>query len=317
MESCVYCHSDRSLIIYSTFDLWGNIYSIRRCNDCNAYFLSPFPTPEILAKAYDESYYGYTEKKFKGPIEKVLDFFRNHRAKRISKLLHKKGSIMDIGCGNGNFLKSLIKHGHFNLFGSELEGKSAQRAAQHKEINLITEPLNANSFNENSFDVITMFHVFEHLTEPQSMLNLVRLFLKDDGYFVVSFPNIGSWQSRFFKGKWLHLDPPRHLFFFEGKDFEKIMNDYGFALVSKKYFSLEQNPYGFIQSFLNMFFKKREILFEHLKGNKQYTMEYSSSNLFIQKIVFVFLYPFAVVGDVVASLLGKGATVEFVFRKDK
>jgi len=317
MNNCTFCNSSASVFRYSTKDLWDNKYDIRQCNECRAYFLSPFPTNEMLGIAYDESYYGCSEKKFSGPIEKVLDYFRKHRAKRISKLLPENGNIIDIGCGNGNFLMSLLDFGKYNLFGSELEGKSAQRAALHKDLHLSTEPINTGSFEKESFDVVTMFHVFEHLTKPRLMLDSVKSFLKNDGYFVVSFPNIGSLQSRIFKGKWLHLDPPRHLFFFETEDFIKIMNDYGFELISKKYFSLEQNPYGFVQSFLNLFLKKREVLFELLKGNKKYTSEYSSLNLFFQKLIFVFLYPFAIVGDAFSSMFGKGATVEYVFRKVK
>jgi len=315
MESCVYCRSTDYSILYPTSDLWENKYNIARCHACNAYFLTPFPTSEILTKAYDDSYYGCSEKKFKGPVEKVLDYFRGQRAKNISKLLAENGSVLDIGCGNGNFLMSLLKYGRFTLYGSELEGKSAHRASLHKEITLNTQLLSKESFPEGSLDVISMFHVFEHLTEPREMLNLVKYFLKEDGYFVVSFPNIGSCQSKFFKGKWLHLDPPRHLFFFETGDFEKIMNDYGFELVAKKYFSMEQNPYGFIQSFLNLFLKKREVLFEHLKGNTQYTAEYSAFSLLLQKMLFAGLFSFAIVGDAFSSLFKKGATVEFVFKK--
>ena len=315
MAQCVYCNNENYTILYPTFDLFDNKYNIARCNVCKAYFLTPFPSPEILAQAYDESYYGCSEKKFKGPVEKVLDYFRGQRAKHISKLLPKEGSVLDIGCGNGNFLMSLLKYGQFQLNGSELEGKSAQRAALNKEINLNTKLLSRESFPQSSLDVITMFHVFEHLTEPQQMLDLVKYFLKENGHFVVSFPNIGSSQSRFFKGKWLHLDPPRHLFFFETQDFEKIMKERGFELISKKYFSMEQNPYGFIQSFLNLFLKKREVLFELLKGNTQYTAEFSALNLFCQKMLFAGLFPFAIVGDAISSIFKKGATVEFVFKK--
>lgn len=227
----------------------------------------------------------------------------------------KNGRILDIGCGNGHFLMSLLEHGSFQLHGSELQGKSALRAAQYKEIKLFTGYLSADSFADEKFDVITMFHVFEHLTQPQIMLELVKSYLVKGGYFVVSFPNIGSWQSRFFKGKWLHLDPPRHLFFFETECFVALMKLHGFELVKKHFFSLEQNPYGFVQSFLNLFLKKREILFESLKGNTAYTADYSSAHLFFQKLVFVFLFPVAIVGDIFASLFRKGATVEFTLRK--
>ncbi len=317
MHACNYCSSKNHTYKYPTYDIWDNTYQINYCNDCKAYFLSPFPSVEMLTKAYDESYYGCSEKKFKGPVEKVLDYFRQKRARSVSKLLADGGKVLDIGCGNGHFLLSLKKYGSYQLYGSELAGKSAQRTAQNKEINLLIGHLNFESFKDVKFDVITLFHVFEHLTEPRLMLDTIKYYLKDDAYLVLSFPNINSWQSRMFKGRWLHLDPPRHLFFFAPPDFIKLMKDHGFILIRKSFFSLEQNPYGYIQSFLNIFLKKREVLFENLKGNMDYTKNYSSLSLLFQKLLFAIIFPFAILGDAFASLFAKGATVEFVFKYKK
>jgi hypothetical protein len=131
----------------------------------------------------------------------------------------------------------------------------------------------------------------------------------------MSFPNIDSWQSKMFKGKWLHLDPPRHLFFFAPLDFVEMMKKRGFLLESKKFFSPEQNPYGMIQSTLNLFTKKREVLFENLKGNTAYAPEYGKINIIFQKLFFLGAMPFFMVADVFATIAGKSATVEFTFRK--
>lgn len=314
-DLCVFCKSSDNSDMYPTTDIWGNHYILKRCHTCRAVFLTPFPSQGMLAEAYDESYYGCTEKKFKGPVEKVLDIFRRQRARKVSKLLPQGGAVLDMGCGNGYFLMSLLKYGTYRLYGSELDGKSAQRASQFKEINLTTQKLTAKSFQAGTFDVITLFHVFEHLTEPKEMLSQIIRFLKTDGHLVVSFPNIGSFQSRLFKGNWLHLDPPRHLFFFEMDHFEQLMKFHHFELIHKNTFSAEQNPYGFIQSFLNLFCKKREILFESLKGNNTYLKGYPKYKLLLQKLFFALVFPFAILGDALMSVFGKGATVEFVFRK--
>ncbi|MCD4679156.1 MAG: hypothetical protein K8S00_02095, partial [Bacteroidales bacterium] len=137
------------------------------------------------------------------------------------------------------------------------------------------------------------------------------------GTLIISFPNISSLQSKLFKGKWLHLDPPRHLIFFKAKDFIRILESMGFELVRENYISTEQNVYGMIQSILNKFFKKREILFEYLKGNTEYIKEFSSFNIFMQKLFFYFTFPFFAIADVFISFLKKCATVEFTFRKMK
>jgi hypothetical protein len=119
-----------------------------------------------------------------------------------------------------------------------------------------------------------------------------------------------------FKGKWLHLDPPRHLLFFKPRDFIAMMKKRNFECSQVRYISMEQNPFGMVQSILNTFFSKREILFERLKGNKDYAPEYGKFSIFIQKVFFVVSFPFFVCSDVLVSMFRKGATVSFLFKKN-
>ncbi|MFC2111424.1 methyltransferase domain-containing protein [Bacteroidota bacterium] len=232
----------------------------------------------------------------------------------MTKNLHDGSKILDIGCGNGRFLKYLLNFGNFELFGIELEGNSAKRAAQIPEINLKIGTLKNDDFPENTFDAISMFHVFEHLTEPRETLTIINKILKPGGNLTMSFPNIDSFQSKLFKGKWLHLDPPRHLFFFKPNDFIELMKLQGYKLVQTNFISLEQNPYGWVQSILNCLFSKREVLFESLKGNKQYAKDISGFSLFIQKVFFVLSFPIFILFDLLESIFGKGGTVEFKFK---
>ncbi len=313
---CGFCKSTNSKILYKTFDVFENNYTINKCTDCKAYFIAPRPSNERLAQAYASSYYGEKEEKFSSPlVEKTLDFFRSGRSHRVSKYLKDGAKVLDVGCGNGRFLKYLLNYGKYELYGTEMEGNSAKRAMRIPEIKLKVGSLEQNDFSENYFDAITLFHVFEHLTEPKQVLETITKVIKTGGIAVFSFPNIASCQSKFFKGKWLHLDPPRHLFFFAPKDFINIMQEHGFQIIKKHYFSLEQNPFGAVQSTLNLTTKKREVLFESLKGNKNYIKEYSKFNLFFQKIFFIFSMPFFSFIDLISSILGKSATVELTFKK--
>jgi 2-polyprenyl-3-methyl-5-hydroxy-6-metoxy-1,4-benzoquinol methylase len=317
MNHCAYCKGSNSKIKFQTYDIFGDIYTINQCEDCHAFFLAPNPTPEQLMKAYDSSYYGEKEEKFNGFVEKILDSFRKKRAKLVSSYMKPNANILDIGCGNGRFLKFLDEFGNYHLFGIEMEGNSARRAAKIKNINLKIGTLSKEDFSHESFDVITMFHVFEHLQEPIEYLHIIKNILKKDGFLIMSFPNIDSWQAKIFKGKWLHLDPPRHLFFFKPKDLTKIMNELGFSLENISYASIEQNPYGMQQSLLNCLLKKREVLFEHMKGNHNYTKEYSKFSIMLQNIFFKTTFPFFIISDWIASFFKHGATVQMIFRKTK
>ncbi|MEI6577156.1 MAG: class I SAM-dependent methyltransferase [Bacteroidota bacterium] len=316
IQQCGYCKEEDSIFQYNTSDIRGNHYAIHRCSLCKAWFLAPRPNAEQLALAYDDSYYGEKEEKFKTPyIEQVLDLFRMGRSRRLAARIHQEAHILDIGCGNGKFLAYMNKMGSYHIYGVELEGNSALRASRVPGIQLKTGRLEAGDFETSSLDAITMFHVFEHLEEPKETLNMITQMLKPGGILMMSFPNINSFQARFFKGKWLHLDPPRHLFFFRHEDLLRIMSEFGYECKRTKYFSLEQNPFGMAQSLLNCLLKKREVLFEHLKGNNSYAPEYGSFNLLLQKAFFILGAPFFILGDIVMSSLKKSATVEYIFQK--
>ncbi|MFH0895108.1 MAG: class I SAM-dependent methyltransferase [Bacteroidota bacterium] len=309
---CRYCGSKDCISQYSTTDIFEDTYQLHRCNSCEAHFIFPFPTEDQLARAYADDYYGEQEEKFKSFFEKIVDTFRKRRAKRLSKKIKSGAKVLDIGCGNGKFLMELESYVHCNLYGIEPGNKAAQRVARIPEITLKNGVLEKNDFPENIFDAITLFHVFEHLPKPKQTLECICEILKPEGILVISMPNIISIQSRLFKGKWLHLDPPRHLLFFSMKSLDKIMIEKGFEPIGKTAVSFEQNPFGFIQSFFNLFFKKRELLFESMKGNEKYT---GGKKFLIQKLIAMFLFPFLIVSDLVLALFNKSATYERVYRK--
>ena len=200
--TCLYCKAEASKFQYNLTDIFNDNYSIVKCSNCGAYNIAPFPSEEQLSRAYDESYYGSKEEKFEGIFEKAMDYFRLQRARKIAKYLPENGKILDIGCGNGRFLMSINKINSFQLFGIELPGNSAKRAARHAEINLKIGRLQLDDYEPETFDVITLFHVFEHLDNPSEILDVISKILKPNGHLVMSFPNIGSNQSKRFKGNW-------------------------------------------------------------------------------------------------------------------
>ncbi|MBI5592578.1 MAG: class I SAM-dependent methyltransferase [Deltaproteobacteria bacterium] len=225
-------------------------------------------------------------------------------------------NVLDIGCGNGRFLQGLINK-NYSGYGIELPSKSAERASRIPGLNLKTGQLCEDDFGEHFFDAVTMWHVIEHLPEPRKTLQIIGKILKQGGYLMASLPNIDSFQSRLFRGRWLHLDPSRHLLFFGALDLAKIMQTFGFEIVTINYFSLEQNPFGMQQSILNCMLRKREVLFEVLKGNRSYAREYSSVSILLQKLFYITTFSLFALLSVIESCSKKGGTMEMVFRKMK
>lgn len=314
---CGYCGKTGTMDSqYPATDIFDNQYFIGRCSFCRAYSLYPRPEQALLNKAYNNSYYGEHEQKFTFPlVEKVLDWFRESRGRQLCRFLHDGDTVLDLGCGNGKFLLSLIKRKKINAWGIEPPGNSANRASALPGIHIKVGTLEPGDFKPCSLQAVTLFHVFEHLVNPIEILDIIDKILVKDGILMISFPNIASWQSRIFKGQWLHLDPPRHLFFLEPKNFRSIMEQRGYKLLRQYYASLEQNPYGMVQSILNCFSVKREILFESMKGNIPYVKDYPKVKLILQKLFFFISFPIFIITNAVAALCRKGATVEFTFQK--
>jgi SAM-dependent methyltransferase len=314
-DYCVFCKSNNSKLLYPVTDIFNDQYTLNQCSLCHAIYLSPHPTEAQLNRAYDDTYYGEGTEKFNPIVENVLDFFRSRRSSFLRKQLHTNARVLDIGCGNGRFLQYLGTKGNFELHGIEREGNSARRASRISKIRLLVGSLKQDTYSSNYFDAITLFHVFEHIDNPAEMLHIIENILKPGGILLMSFPNINSNQARWFKGDWLHLDPPRHLFYFKPIDFIRLMKQKGFELVHEQYISFEQNPYGLVQSILNKVSSKRELLFEFLKGNKSYIKDYPLYKLIFHALFFITFMPVALLSDVVDAIVKRGATVQLTFIK--
>jgi SAM-dependent methyltransferase len=314
INPCGYCQATKSLRLYPTQSIFGDNFYLNHCLNCNAVFPAPRPTPEQLEIAYDDSYYGQGQQKFTAYVEVILDLFRQGRARRVNRYVKPPAKVLDIGCGNGRFLGNLIER-DFEGYGIELSGRAAERAKLIPKLNLTIGQLGPDTFEENFFDVITMWHVFEHMEEPRKTLDIIRKILKPGGCLMMSLPNIDSLQSKIFGGNWLHLDPPRHLFFVGAVDLISKMKGFGFVLVKQRHLSLEQNPFGFQQSLLNCVLSKRDVLFESLKNNDTYTKQYSRFGILLQKLFYVATFPLFVLLAAIEASLKKGGTIEMVFKK--
>lgn len=314
-SKCLYCQSLNHDKWIQFKDMFNDQYQLDHCKDCGLYFLSPQPTEKQLKRAYEESYYGEGDKKFNPLVERVVDLFRARNSKCFAKRIPKSARVLDIGCGNGSFLINLGKQCNASLHGLELPGKSADRAAKHDQIQLYQGELKRDTYEENYFDAIVLTHVFEHLPRPKETLEIIQKIIKVKGLLQIEIPNIDSWQARLFRGNWLHLDPPRHLHFFTPKKFKDELSTFGFECIEEHYFSPQFSPFGAQQSILNSLLPERELLYEHLKANREYTAEYSSFHLFCQQVFHWLSFPFFVLTDSIASAFSKGATVKLVFRK--
>ena len=311
--SCPFCGGHSNFPTFKSASSSDRERRWQRCSICGAEFPDPFPTTEELASAYSPDYYGALAQKFLWQIEWIISRFRNRRAKFIHSLRPDGGRILDIGCGNGDFLWRCKNFG-FEVFGTELPGVAADRARARLNNSIFSGNLPAAQYPDQYFDLIVIWHVFEHLTEPRSYLAEIGRISKPGCLLVLAIPNIDSLQSRLFRGNWFHLDPPRHLVFMPPDRLEAALAAFGFKVQSLSHFSLEQNIFGWIQSVFNCFYSERDFFYEHLKGYSRSNPREMTAAIF-QAILAVGLTPAAAILSLFESAAQRGGTFAGVYQK--
>lgn len=302
---CVFCQQDQASYGFSTSSRIKVEFDVWRCSQCGCWFLDPEPSGDQLAQAYQDDYYGEGAAKFWGPIERLVQRFRQARARRVSQFVASPAVVLDVGCGNGQFLAQLLERG-FQAVGVELEGRAAQRAQAVPGLDLRLGPFSSQDFGTQQFDAITLWHVLEHLPDPALVLDQICKLLNDKGHLFLSLPNAASWQARVFLDHWFHLDPPRHLFIPTAAGLQAALEQRGFAIQQITHWSFEQNPFGFLQSLFNSMGGERDALYEQLKD--------SQGSIRSRVLLGLGALP-AIAWSSLESLARHGATIELVAQK--
>lgn len=186
------------------------------------------PVPENLEKYYEsEDYISHTDSK-KSLFDKVYQFVKNHTLKQKLKLLNsfntEEKTVLDIGAGTGDFL-SVCKNNSWKTVGVE-PSKQAREIALKKGIILQEDVV---KYQNKQFDVITMWHVLEHVPNLVDYINQLKKLLKPNGVLVIAVPNYKSYDAKHYKEFWAAYDVPRHLWHFSKTAIKKL-----FALVEMK-----------------------------------------------------------------------------------
>lgn len=280
------------------------------CTNCGVQFLNPQPTDEQLLPYYDTPYYGSSPKKFVGPIAKFVRKWQAQRAALVARRIAPPGRVLDVGCGNGQFLLDLHDAG-FQVQGTELSSQSASRVPKAIADNIRVGDLLKLNLTAQHYDAITVWHVLEHVRDPYAICSEIHRLLKPGGWLFLSLPNAQSPEASLFGKHWFHLDPPRHLFGLGTHSLTTLLEAAGFEVMKVNTWSLEQNPYGFMQSCLNAIGFKRDRAYDTLKGMHKGR---PIANMADVLLLAMLTLP-ALCWSSVLSCLGKGSTMTLVARK--
>ena len=236
------------------FDQSAEKFELVQCTNCGLALTRPAPEPATMDQYYPEAYYGSGNRKFSGVIEFLTVLGSRLRARKILKEIAKAKSsertnkVLDVGCGRANLLRYLKDLG-CECYGTERSKFPVE--SQTAGITIFKGSVTEGGFKDGFFDSVVIWHVLEHLHEPFSTLDEIARITRKGGVIAIAVPNFSSLQSSWFKSDWFHLDLPRHLYHFNVKNLGLALKNEGYSIHSVSTNSLEQNIFGFVQSFLN------------------------------------------------------------------
>ncbi|HBM15195.1 MAG TPA: hypothetical protein DD381_02450 [Lentisphaeria bacterium] len=323
-HKCKICNANKHILYLASidFDTSKKIYFLYKCYNCNIVFIYPYPSDKVLAKHYDDNYYGSDTSKFIFPIERFIQFLNNNKASIINKYIklfhsiseNKNLNILDIGCGRAQTLSKLSKLGYncFSLERTEYQGIQTSSITCYKQNNLNSLP-----FADNYLHAVIIWHVLEHLKNPTNIISEIARVLNSDGILILSVPNISSLQYSIFKKNWFHLDVPRHLFHFNFNSLIPMLKKNKFEIIRLTTCSFEQNLFGFIQSSMNaiLLFLPKNAFYNLLKASSKNFLDYLK--LFLWVIISLLIIPFALFELTISKILKKGAVITIYAKQPK
>lgn len=299
-----------------TFAVDGLESQVAVCRQCGFGYLHPLPSPAEIATFYPPAYYGSTGRKFNSLVEFAVRLVAARHVRFLARRVPRGGRILDVGCGRGVLLKELANRG-FEAHGFEVSPSAAEGVDSRIKIR-IGDDLHDANYPSGHFDQVIIWHVLEHVSDPRGTIEEIHRILKPGGETVVAVPNFSSLQARWSGPAWFHLDLPRHLYHFSAAGLAKLLETSGFLVESAHYFSLRQNPFGWVQSALNKLARvPRNALYELLHKRNGDQQRLSWLTRLALYAAFVVGMPIALLLEIVAALFRTGATVHVVARSNR
>lgn len=205
-------------------------FNIVQCSACGFRYTNPIPPENELGRYYQFADYISHTNRSGGIMGFVYRRVRSVALKQKLRLLARfsKGrKLLDIGCGTGFFAAAAKKAG-YEVTGLEPDDNARTYARQQNGINAL--PASELSDLKPGFDVITLWHVLEHVYHLQRDIAAMTKLLSPQGVLVIAVPNCDSFDAQYYKQYWAGYDVPRHLYHFVQQDLETLLTPHGFKL---------------------------------------------------------------------------------------
>lgn len=280
--SCPNCGNKNIFKVFSVKDytVSEEEFEIWECRNCTQRFTQNIPDQENIGKYYQSENYISHSDTSKGLINSLYHKVRKRTLIQKKNLIEKstgknKGNILDVGAGTGAFLNTM-KNANWNDTGLEPDKTAREKALELYGINL-QEAEKIYSLPSESFDVITLWHVLEHVHELHKYLEQLKNLLSTDGNLFIAVPNYTSGDEKIYREYWAAYDVPRHLYHFSPKAMKILLNAHGLkvekmkpmwydsvyvSMLSEKYKTGDSHP---VKAFINGMVSNLEALSDKSK----------------------------------------------------
>lgn len=227
VKICPVCSGSafEDFLISKDFTYSHESFPIVRCKNCELLITNPRPNSDHIGRYYESPAYISHAEKANSLFDRIYFVARklalSNKFKLISQHI-KQGSVLDYGCGTGEFLNYMTNR-NWSGAGIEPAENARSKAALLNGMNPVTIHGNLESIQRTKFDIITLWHVLEHVQKPHELLLSLRALLSDHGFIFVAVPNHDSYDAHYYKEYWAGYDVPRHLWHFGKTQMLKLM----------------------------------------------------------------------------------------------
>ena len=229
-------NSKHSFLKVKDHSVSGEYFQLIENTEYSFLVTTPQPTAETLPDYYEsEDYISHTDSK-RNLFESVYHVVRKISLKQKLKLINSFNSeekkLLDVGCGTGDFLQE-AKRNSWGVSGIEPNAQ-ARAIANNKTDNSVFEIDELLKFQVESFDVISLWHVLEHLPNLDEQIQIFKKLLKPNGTLIIAVPNYKSYDAKYYKEFWAAYDVPRHLWHFNKESISKLVSKVAMEVVKTK-----------------------------------------------------------------------------------
>lgn len=241
--NCPICDSKKIALTLATTDysISKDAFEIYACHDCDFHFTQNAPSPTAIAPYYNSDVYISHSDTKEGIVNRLYhtarDLMLNRKRKLVQKLTSGK-RLLDIGSGTGYFLNHMQANG-FKVVGVEIDATARAATLKNFKIKVNPPPTLLDSQLKEKVDVITLWHVLEHLHDMDGYMQSMYRQLSDNGVVLIAVPNHKSYDAQYYGKHWAAYDVPRHLWHFSPKTLAKLADKNGFKVVDQKRLPLD------------------------------------------------------------------------------